>query len=249
MSARPVIVVTGASRGIGLAVTEILLSKFKTEVLSLSRSRTPELDTLDQSHPLALRILPCDVTNESATASVLAGCSRIDSLVLNAGAMAFGRLESSSVDEWKQIFDVNFFSLVHTLRAALPKLRTSKGRVVFVSSGAAQGDTAGWGAYNASKAAMNSLCRTLANEEPDITCIALRPGMVDTDMQRDLRSYGAKHMFEHEHVRFVEAHSNGKLVKPTDSGHVIAALAVKATHDLSGKFLAWNSEELQSYRA
>lgn len=89
---------------------------------------------------------------------------RIDSLVLNAGTLEpMGRIGDSSVsvDAWKQHFDVNVFSLLGTLRSALPDLRMSKngGRIVFISSGAATGNTPGWGAYSAGKAAMNSLVR------------------------------------------------------------------------------------------
>jgi NAD(P)-dependent dehydrogenase (short-subunit alcohol dehydrogenase family) len=131
----------------------------------------------------------------------LATCGRIDALVLNAATIHFGRVDSpnSTVDGWKQLFDVNLFSLLHTVRASLPQLRASKGKIIFVSSGAAVGNTAAWGAYNASKAAMNSFCRyttdffilcdltrffdrTLASEEPNITCVALRPGAVDTSV-------------------------------------------------------------------
>ena len=87
------------------------------------------------------------------------------------------------------------------LKVALPALRESElgGKVVFVSSGAAIKGTPGWAPYNASKAAMNSLCRrvicsyefnymptvftrTLAEEEPDIVSVAIRPGMVDTEV-------------------------------------------------------------------
>lgn len=100
-------------------------------------------------------------TDESATASALATCARIDGLVLNAGVSHLGRTDSpnSTVDAWKQLFDINVFSLIHTVRASLPQLRANKGKVVFVSSGSAVGNTAAWGAYNASKAAMNSFCR------------------------------------------------------------------------------------------
>lgn len=74
-----------------------------------------------------------------------------------------GKIASSdiSLDDWKTHFDINFFSLITALKATLPALRKSElgGRVVFVSSGAAVGNTAGWGPYNTSKAALNSLCR------------------------------------------------------------------------------------------
>jgi NAD(P)-dependent dehydrogenase (short-subunit alcohol dehydrogenase family) len=59
----------------------------------------------------------------------------------------------TALADWRQHFDVNFFSLVTALRAALPALRKSErgGRVVFVSSGSAVGGLAGWAPYNASK--------------------------------------------------------------------------------------------------
>ena len=84
--------------------------------------------------------------------------------MLNAGTLhPLGRIDapSSTLDIWRSHFDVNFFSLVTALKAALPALRASRfgGKVVFVSSGAAAGGVPGWGPYNASKAAMNSLCR------------------------------------------------------------------------------------------
>jgi NAD(P)-dependent dehydrogenase (short-subunit alcohol dehydrogenase family) len=74
---------------------------------------------------------------------------RIDGLILNAGILTpMGRIDSpeNNIDSWKTHFDVNFFSLVSALKLALPALRKSElGRVVFVSSGAAEGGTAGWG--------------------------------------------------------------------------------------------------------
>lgn len=70
------------------------------------------------------------------------------------------------VESWKAHFDVNFFSLVSSLRSTLPWLHMNegdvRGRVIFVSSGAATGNIFGWAPYNASKAAMNSLCRSVA---------------------------------------------------------------------------------------
>lgn len=247
----PLIIVTGASRGIGLSVTKILLAKFGVRVVGLSRSRTQALDELSREFPSKLSVIQCDVTDEAATKTVIDGYSRIDGLVLNAGVMAYGRISSqnSTVAEWKRVFDINFFSILHTVRSALPRLRESKGRIIFVSSGAATGDIASWGAYNTSKAALNSFCRTLASEERDITSVAIRPGRVDTEMQKNLREEGRGHMDPDQHQEFVDAFSNGELVKPDESGHVIAALSLNATSEYSGKFLSWNDSQLSSYRA
>jgi len=104
--------------------------------------------------------------NEAALADVISAFvkthNRLDGLVLNAGVLEpLGPVAGEGVplSAWKSHFDVNFFSLIPALRASLPALRAARGRVVFVSSGAAVGGMAGWGPYNASKAALNSLCR------------------------------------------------------------------------------------------
>ena len=87
----------------------------------------------------------------------------LDGLILNAAMLdPMTRIgDNTPISEWKQHFDLNFFSLVTALKSSLPSLRESElgGKVVFVSSGAAEKGSAGWGPYNASKAAMNSLCR------------------------------------------------------------------------------------------
>ena len=121
--------------------------------------------------------------------------------------------------------------------------------MVFVSSGAAVKGLPAWGPYNAGKAAMNSLCRTLAEEEPDIIPVAVRPGMVDTAMQAMLRGQGGTVMPEEQRQMFLQAHAEGKLVKPEDAGHVIAALALHATKELSGQFVNWDSEECSPYKS
>lgn len=113
---------------------------------------------------------------------------------------------------------------------------------------------------------MNSLCRTLANEETDITSVAVRPGMVDTGvryvpiehssaliylfskMQAQIRKDGATTMIDSDVDRFVAAHAKSALVKPEDCGHVIAALAIKAPKSLSGMFVSWDSEECKEFR-
>jgi hypothetical protein len=68
-------------------------------------------------------------------------------------------------------------------------------------------------------------------------------------MQTDLRAEGAVHMFEQDFTHFVDTYRQGKLINPVDSGHVIAALAVNAPHDLSGEFISWDADKLKAYRA
>ncbi|KAJ2936914.1 hypothetical protein H1R20_g183, partial [Candolleomyces eurysporus] len=252
---KPVILVTGASRGIGLAVTRHLLLQFKAVVVALSRSCSPELYELGLAHE-DLNIVACDVADEHALANAIHSAAQkhhgISALVLNAGVLEpVGKIgDNAPLSEWKRHFDVNFFSLVTAVQSALPSLRKNPlgGRIVFISSGAAIKGSAAWGPYNASKAAMNSLCRTLAEEEPSITSVALRPGMVDTTMQAEIRSTGGSVMPPEDYQKFLKVHADGKLVKPEDCGYVIASLAVRAPKSLSGQFVSWDSEECKPFR-
>lgn len=197
-SPRPVVLVTGASRGLGLSICKTLLDGSSTlspaNVISLSRTLTADLRALssrppkDGPHGATLHAIQGDVcepaANQAAVNAALDHFGRLDALILNAGTISFEKISEMDPASFAHILQVNTVSLLTTIQAALPHLRSAKhgGKVVFVSSGAATGGTAGWAAYNASKAALNSLCRTLANEEPTIACWAVRPGVVDTEV-------------------------------------------------------------------
>ncbi|MBW0563574.1 hypothetical protein O181_103289 [Austropuccinia psidii MF-1] len=245
---------TGGSRGIGLACLRLLLdSPFHANLLSLSRSFPSELRQLSQTYPDRLKVVIGDVKNskdiQTAVETAIKTFGAIDGLVLNAGLFKLERIiESNSLEYWKQVFDVNFFSLVTILNHALNHLRNSNGRVVFISSGAAVSGTAAWGSYNASKAAMNSLCKTLATEEPTITSIALRPGTVDTQMQTELRAKGKDKMDAHSYKRFADLFESSNLLPVEVPAQVIANLVTKADKTLTGQFLSWDSNELKNYR-
>lgn len=182
---------------------------------------------------------------------------------------------------------VNVTSLVTTLHHALPYLRQSPtgcGKAVFVSSGASVGNTASWGAYNASKAAMNAVARTLATEEEQVAVWSVRPGVVSTSvrschgnatrhatnhpipsptrqMQEQLRSTGKDTMSPADYDRFLKMHADGKLLKPEQPGHVLAALAVKGTRAYptdadgsgagageKGAFVNWNDTVMADFQ-
>ncbi|PBL02447.1 NAD(P)-binding protein [Armillaria gallica] len=251
---KPVVVVTGASRGIGLAVVKILLETFEANVVAISRTRTPELEVLASDGLLHIQ---CDVSDEPSLARAISQAeqhfSYIDGLILNAAALEpLCRIgDSTALSAWKTHFDVNFFSLITAIRSALPALRRSDigGRIVFVSSGSAVKGTAGWGPYNASKAAMNSLCRTLSEEESKVISVALRPGVVDTDMQTMLRTAGGESMSAKDYQKFLNYQAKGELLSPDLPGRVIAALSLQAPASLSGQFVAWNDESCTPFRS
>lgn len=123
------------------------------------------------------------------------------------------------------------------IKEALPLLRAANGRIVFTSSGASSNAYASWGAYGASKAAINHLAMTLRSEEPEVTTVSIRPGVVDTAMQVDIREKFLKNMDEKDQKKFSSAKEDGILLPPEKPGRVIAELAVRARKDLSGQFL------------
>ncbi|KAL8889795.1 MAG: hypothetical protein Q9215_002983 [Flavoplaca cf. flavocitrina] len=236
------IIVTGASRGVGFAIAEYLISESHNVVL-LARTAGP-LETLKAKSPAQVSVCAGDLAEypiaEKSVAIANKDFGQLDGLILNHGILAPAtRIADSSPEEWRHCFDVNFFSLIAFVKAALPSLRISNGRVIFTSSGASTKAYSTWGAYGASKAAMNHLNLTLAAEEPSLTCLSIRPGVVDTQMQSDIRNVHSSLMDEKDVAKFQTLHQEGQLLKPEQPGHVIARLALNASRQLSGRFLEY----------
>lgn len=112
--------------------------------------------------------------------------------------------------------------------------------MISVSSGAAVSAIGGWAAYCSAKAALNQFNAVLAVEEPLVTAVAVRPGVVDTEMQTVIRRDGGKGMDVGTHGRFLSYHERGELLPPEKPGLAIARLALYAPLELSGKFINWD---------
>lgn len=258
----PVVILTGASRGIGLSALQFLL-KAGCSVVTLSRTVSTELKLLAANSNDKLIIVKGDVALEADSAEAVKQClahfGRIDSLLLNAGTLSpLGRIESYAtadrINQLKTLFDINYFSLVTIIAQALPALKAPKqgqhaitGRIVLVSSGASTGLYPGWGAYCGSKAAMNALAATLSVEEPSIVSISVRPGVVDTAMQLAIRETGADHMDKSDHIKFTSFHEQGQLLHVDQPSAVLAGLAINAKPDCSGKYVSWDDQEMEQY--
>jgi NAD(P)-dependent dehydrogenase (short-subunit alcohol dehydrogenase family) len=165
-----VAVVTGASKGIGLAVTETLLGE-GARVVATSRRRTPELDGLQRE----VISVAADLMEPGAPAEVIdravEAFGGIDVLVNNAGGPPpgtrlpqFGFLDLSDAG-WRDMFEFNLLSAVRACRAAIPALvERGGGAIVNVSSGHGRQPSAVNVHYGAAKAAMINLTKALAEE-------------------------------------------------------------------------------------
>lgn len=186
-----VVIVTGGSRGIGLAVVEALLAH-GAGVVCVSRSRPPVThehllwlaEDLSAPDSAAVAKRVCDATLERF--------GRISGIVNNAGIIGpIARCDSVTGEQYIANYRVNFVAAVELVRACILDLRASRGRVINVSSGAALRGYVGWSAYCASKAALKVWTESFAIEERAVTAISFRPGIVDTEMQVDIRTSGA----------------------------------------------------------
>ncbi|ETN46774.1 uncharacterized protein HMPREF1541_00963 [Cyphellophora europaea CBS 101466] len=252
------IVVTGASAGIGLSISKYLLADARKHRLVLCcNSNDKALRELanDPANADRVFVIKGDTADAKFVSTVFAQSlvhfeiDRIDALVLNHGTLGDGtRIADCTQKTWEWVFRVNFFSIVDIIQHTIPYLRESQGRIIITSSGAAEGSTTTWGPYGASKAAINHLARTLAKEEPVITTVSIRPGMVETGMQTLIRGDASKHMDTTDRQRFVGAYEQGKLLPADKPGHVTARLATEAKKELSGLFLTWNDTKLADYQ-
>jgi NAD(P)-dependent dehydrogenase (short-subunit alcohol dehydrogenase family) len=180
----PSVLVTGAGRGIGLAITEHM-SRRGWDVYATARSDAAldSLDRLPNVHAISL-----DITDRSAIAALPDQLpAALNGVVNNAGIIVNGPVEGLSLDDLTQQLDVNVISQIAMTQAVLPRIREVRGRVVFISSVSGLFTTPGTGAYNASKYAVESLADALRMELRPwrIPVSLIEPGPIRTDMWGD----------------------------------------------------------------
>ncbi len=183
-SARPpVVLVTGASSGIGKACAEFLVAR-GCRVYGTSRhaSRVLAERATPDFAPL-LRMIPLDVTSgesvDAAIGLVLACEGRIDAVVNNAGFGIAGAAELTTMDEAREQFETNFFGTVRVCRAVLPVMRQQgSGRILNVSSIAGQIGIPFQAFYSASKFAIEGFTEALRMEVAPfgIAVVLIEPG-------------------------------------------------------------------------
>ncbi len=180
----PNALITGASRGLGRALTASLVADGWRVVVD-ARSAT-DLHAAAAGWPHATAI-PGDITDDAHRHQLVAAIGgRLDLLVLNASSLGqtpLPRLAGYRAEELRAVFETNTVAPLLLMQLALPALRATGGTVLAISSDAAIEGYPGWGGYGASKAALDQLVRVLAAEESDVRVLAVDPGDMRTTMQ------------------------------------------------------------------
>ncbi|BCJ38796.1 3-oxoacyl-ACP reductase [Actinocatenispora thailandica] len=239
-------VVTGASRGIGLAVVEALADE-GVQVLGAARTVTPEL----AKH--AAVTVPADLsTREGATSVVdtaLAELGGIDILVNNVGGgdadkMTLGGVLDIGDQQWRQMFDLNLFSAVWTTRAALPSLLDRRGAVVTVSSINSRLPAAGPVGYSEAKAALTAFGKRLSEEygPRGLRVNTVSPGVVGSSLWRGENGFGAKVAAASgvDHQEFLAAipqqfgMASPRITEPAEVAALVTFLASEAAGNILG---------------
>ncbi|KAG7848764.1 hypothetical protein KL941_001582 [Ogataea angusta] len=251
--AMSVTIVTGASRGLGAAICNLILQKDKdAKVVAIARSKDKLQELADKYGSRVLSIAG-DVTDTNLVATAVQNTvstfGKIDSVVLNAGVLEpVQHVSELDIDRVKRLYEVNVFSVMDLVKQTIPYVRETGGSYLFVSSGASTKATDAWSAYGSSKAVINHFCLSVSAEEPKIRTISIAPGVVDTEMQRDIRERFGQNMKSEALKRFTDLYFQNELLAPEVPAAFYANLALKGVPaDLNGRYLRYNDAMLAKF--
>jgi len=229
-----VVIVTGASRGIGAAAAEALAASGAAVMLT-ARDGKLAAEVADRiiaagSNAAALA---CDVTDYTAVEGVVAATTqrfgRPDILVNNAGVIEpIATIAQSDPAVWANNIQINLVGAFNAVRAVLPgMIAEGGGTIVNVSSGAALRPLEGWSAYCAGKAGMAMLTQAIKLEEAanGIRVFGFQPGTTDTDMQVLIRASG---------MNVISQIPRANLTPVEHPAKAIVYLCTQAADDLAG---------------
>jgi NAD(P)-dependent dehydrogenase (short-subunit alcohol dehydrogenase family) len=226
--------ITGASSGFGLAIAEAALER-GDRVVATAR-RPAAIEGFDEGERIAL--VQLDVTDTEQRQAVVEAAidrfGRIDVLVNNAGRTQVGAVEETTDEELRDLFDLHFFGPAALTRAVLPQMRRQgSGTIVQMSSVGGQTTAPGFGAYCATKFALEGLTETLQEEVAPfgIRTMIVEPGAFRTGLFRKDAAYFSAEMPEYEEtVGPTRAYVRGEHLKqPGDP--VLAARAILTALD------------------
>lgn len=225
-------VITGASRGIGLALTEQLLAE-DIHVIAIVRDKNP-LKTLADKYADQLQVLEIDITLPESPQNIANSIKEltIDYLVHNAAViepLGEQALINASQTTLRKIIETNVMAPI-LLTAALSTKLSSGSRILNISSRAGDYMIAGLGMYCLSKTALDKYTESFQLDHPkDILCANVHPGEVETGMQHQLRS-GDEKEFPTTHY-FRNNLKEGNLITAEISAQYLTWLLIKTQDD------------------
>jgi NAD(P)-dependent dehydrogenase (short-subunit alcohol dehydrogenase family) len=241
-------VVTGASRGIGLAIARSLLAQGARVTLMARDAVALEAAAAGLGGGVTWQAV--DVTDPSSVADAFARAGAVDILVNNAGQAAsspFLRLEAAM---WQRMLDVNLSGAYHCIQAALPSmLDAGWGRIVNLASTAGLTGYRYVAAYCAAKHGLVGLTRALALElaTKGITVNAVCPGYTETDIVQDAVANIVRKTGRSEaqaRAELAAANPQGRLVQPDEVAHAVTMLCMPAAAAMNGQAIAVAGGEL-----
>lgn len=237
-SDKPVALITGASRGIGLAIARELSS---THDLILGASSEDSLADVLAEFPGA-RPFIAELTDKDAIARAVADAgfgggagsagARLDVLVHSAGVADGETVAETPWDVYERVFAVNVFAVAELTRLLLPALRAAGGQVVTINSGSGYFSGVGAAVYSGSKFALRAFSDALREEERGaVRVTSIHPGRVDTDMQMALQaSYGNNDYDGSLYIRPESVAATVRLAVDATPEAMIENLAIRPVH-------------------
>lgn len=181
----PSVLVTGAGRGIGKSIVEHLAARGWDVVAGVRNER--DAAAVAALNPQRISSVILDVTDAGHIAALDESLpDTLDAVVNNAGIAVGGVMETLSPDDWRKQLEINVIGQLAVTQAVLPRLRKSRGRIVFISSVSGKIVMPLVGAYSASKFALEAAADALRMELSPwgIRVALVEPGNTDTDMWR-----------------------------------------------------------------
>lgn len=196
-----VAIVTGGSKGIGKGIAAVLLAEGATVVITARNADELE-DTAAmfrlQGHDVLAVVadMAKEADLEQLVTSTIQRLGYIDILVNNAGGIdAFGPLDTISMAQWRNIFEINFFGLVALTQLVVPHMKKQGGgRIINISSENGEQPDPNMGHYNATKAALNNYSKTLSMNygKDNILVNTVSPAFIKTPLVDDMLAARAK---------------------------------------------------------